>query len=167
MSGQEFSCRSMHNSGLAAWESLGEVSSWLLKPIYPRHKDPFAARPALTVDVPFSLALSDRIISSSLSEYRAPFTLIFEEARSISRRSSGVSSTEAVPIRESRRLSCYFTFALLHCFSFEARRSMGFHYRKCEAGLEAVSPLLAHASTAVALIALHAALLAVCSPIDS
>jgi hypothetical protein len=40
---------------------------------------------------------------SSLSGYRAPSSLIFDEALSISRRSSGVSSTEAAPRFSSRR----------------------------------------------------------------
>ena len=38
------------------------------------------------------------------SGYRAPSTLIFEAALSISRRSSGVSSTAAAPMFSSRRL---------------------------------------------------------------
>src|SRR5260221_313384 len=50
------------------------------------------------------LAPAQRPLSgSSHSGYRAPSTLMLEEARSISRRSSGVSSTSAAPRFSSRR----------------------------------------------------------------
>ena len=45
------------------------------------------------------------VICSSSSGYRAPCTVIFETALSISRRSSGVSSTAAAPMFSSRRCS--------------------------------------------------------------
>jgi hypothetical protein len=43
------------------------------------------------------------VIRSSSSGYQAPCTVIFEAALSISRRSSGVSSTAAAPMFSSRR----------------------------------------------------------------
>src|SRR5256885_4178907 len=58
-----------------------------------------------TVDVRFTLAVQRPVICSSLSGYRAPSIFIFEEALSMSRRSSGVSSTEAAPRFSSRRCS--------------------------------------------------------------
>src|SRR5437667_1399409 len=45
------------------------------------------------------------VIASSFSGYRAPSTLILDEAPSISRRSSGVSSTKTAPMFSSRRCS--------------------------------------------------------------
>ncbi len=45
------------------------------------------------------------VIRSRCSGYRAPCTVIFEAALSISRRSSGVSSTAAAPMFSSRRCS--------------------------------------------------------------
>jgi len=45
------------------------------------------------------------VICSSFSGYRAPCTLILEAALSISRRSSGVSSTAAAPMFSSKRCS--------------------------------------------------------------
>src|SRR6266576_735309 len=63
------------------------------------HSRPGSERNRLltTVDVRFTLAVQRPVICSSLSGYRAPSIFIFEEALSMSRRSSGVSSTEAAP----------------------------------------------------------------------
>src|SRR5438874_8757688 len=68
------------------------------------HSRPGSERNLLTtVDVRFTLAVQRPVICSSLSGYRAPSIFIFEEALSMSRRSSGVSSTEAAPRFSSRR----------------------------------------------------------------
>ena len=69
------------------------------------HSRPGSERNRLltTVDVRFTLAVQRPVICSSLSGYRAPSIFIFEEALSMSRRSSGVSSTEAAPRFSSRR----------------------------------------------------------------
>src|SRR5207244_10991748 len=51
------------------------------------------------------LAAQRPVIFSSCSGYRAPCTVIFEAALSISRRSSAVSSIAAAPMFSSRRWS--------------------------------------------------------------
>src|SRR5208282_6631337 len=55
------------------------------------------------IEVRFTLTVQRPVNCSSLSGYRAPSTLIFEEALLMSRRSSAVSSTEAAPGFSSRR----------------------------------------------------------------
>ena len=50
-------------------------------------------------------AVQRPVICSSFSGYRAPCTVIFEAAVSMSRRSSGVSSTETAPMFSSKRCS--------------------------------------------------------------
>ncbi len=52
-----------------------------------------------------SVAAHRPVVCSRCSGYRAPCTVIFEAALSISRRSSGVSSTAAAPMFSSRRSS--------------------------------------------------------------
>src|ERR1035438_5839662 len=53
----------------------------------------------------FSPHFQRPVICSSFSGYRAPCTLILEAALSMSRRSSGVSSTATAPRFSSRRFS--------------------------------------------------------------
>src|SRR5262249_1159276 len=57
------------------------------------------------VDHPVITAAQRPVICSMFSGYRAPCTVIFEAALSISRRSSDVSSTETAPMFSSKRRS--------------------------------------------------------------
>src|ERR1035438_5747490 len=52
-----------------------------------------------------SVVVQRPVICSSFSGYRAPCTVIFEAAFSMSRRASGVSSTETAPMFSSKRCS--------------------------------------------------------------
>ena len=73
-------------------------------------RDSINPEPKMPIRIPrglasFHLASYRPVIFSSFSGYRAPSTLIFEAALSMSRRSLAVSSTATAPMFSSRRFS--------------------------------------------------------------